>query len=272
MQKAIYHQTVNTNSSELSTYLYDYNTWEFNTLHFHKNIEILLVAKGRCVCTVGTEEYVLSEGDAIYIFPFRVHAFRLDAGAVLRCITFSELLILTFSRMFVGRTVENPVFRPSKETFDYVLRQLLLCFGRRYGHNRTVPSEKRIKVKGLLYLLGGELLSQLTLIPDNGNTAPAAEIVQYLSENFKKNISLHDIAEEMGYNYQYLSRTFNKVFGIKFKRLLNQYRLDNAYALLVDTDLPIAQVCFESGFQSLRSFHQICHEVFGKSPRAIRNG
>ena len=127
-----------------------------------------------------------------------------------------------------------------------------------------------MKIKGLLYLIGSEFLAEAELLPDSIGTTFATDLIQYLSENYTKNISLHEIADRMGYNYQYFSRTFNRVFGMNFKKLLNCYRMDRAYELLRDTDLPIAEIAYESGFQSLRSFDQYCHEVYGVSPREIR--
>lgn len=271
MKRTLYHQTENTNVSELSTYVYDYNAWEFNSPHFHMNMEILLCIEGECECFVGNSKYLLLQGDAIFIFPYRIHGFTVGAGASVRCVTFSEFLILTLAKAVEGKTATNPVFHPSEETASYFLSQMLLLFGRRNGYNKQVPMVSRMKAKGLLYMLLSEFLAEAELISDGGSTTLASEIVQYLSENFKKNISLHDIADSMGYNYQYLSRTFNKVFGINFKQMLNQYRLDHACALLQDTDLTVAQIAFESGFQSLRSFNQICLENFGKTPRELRS-
>lgn len=96
------------------------------------------------------------------------------------------------------------------------------------------------------------------------------DVVQYISENFKNDITLKEVAERKGYNYQYLSRTFNRTFGIGFRKMLSRCRMDYACSLLRETDLPIAQVAFESGFRSIRSFDHVCLETFGRSPKEIR--
>ena len=270
MRSTLYHQTENTNVSELSTYIYDYNSWEFNTAHFHKNMEIVLVIEGTCRCFIGSSSYLLTAGEAIFVLPYQSHGFSVGEGASVRCVTFSGLLILTLAKIMEGTTAQNPVFRPREETARYFLEQMLLVFGRRSGYNRQIPPVDRMKAKGLLYLLGSEFLESAELVSNGANTSLAAEIVQYLEANYKRDISLHDIADLMGYNYQYLSRSFNKVFGVNFKQMLNQYRLEAAYAMLQDTDLPIAEIAFESGFQSIRSFDQIVLEHFGKTPKDLR--
>ena len=140
------------------------------------------------------------------------------------------------------------------------------------SHIEISPAQIRNQVKGCLYLLGGEFLEQTTLIPAPTSDSVIMSVVQYVSENFNKNITLMDVAKEQGYNYQYLSRTFNRSVDINFKKLLNLYRLNHAYILLRDTSLPISQICFESGFQSIRSFNQTCQEFLHKSPKEIRKG
>ena len=58
---------------------------------------------------------------------------------------------------------------------------------------------------------------------------------------------------------------------MNFKKMLNFYRIHQAFAMLQDTDLPISRIAFECGFKSIRSFNQVCHDVFDKKPTEIRN-
>ena len=105
------------------------------------------------------------------------------------------------------------------------------------------------------------------LLKDTGMEPQQAQITLYFPDG---HISLKTIARDRGYNYQYLSRTFNKIVGINFKRLVNQYRMEYAFAKLQDTNLPLSQIAFESGFQSIRSFDHVCRSVYNKSPMELR--
>ena len=270
MAKWLYHQTENTHNSELSTYVYDYNAWEFNSPHFHKNIEILTVIKGTCHCVVGEQSYVVREGEAIYVKPFQVHSLYVNEGAAVRCVTFSDLLVLTLSKEMEGKKAQSALFRPSAPTVQFFLEQMENLFGHRFGGKRQVESLKRMRLKGLLYLMGSEFLEQAEFLPSGGSDAIAMDIVQYLSEQYRDDISLRDIAEAKGYNYQYLSRVFNKMFGINFKKMLNQYRMAHAFALLVDSKKSVAEIAFESGFGSIRSFDHVCREIYGATPMQLR--
>jgi AraC-like DNA-binding protein len=144
-------------------------------------------------------------------------------------------------------------------------------FGRDSGLIKRInPPAKRIQVKGTLYILEGEFLEQTTLVSTKGEETITMTVVRYVAEHFKQNIALSDVAKATGYNYQYLSRTFNQILGINFKSLLNQYRMEYAFAELQDTDLPISEIAYDSGFQSLRAFNHVCKEIFGRSPKELR--
>ncbi|NOS86597.1 MAG: helix-turn-helix transcriptional regulator, partial [Ignavibacteria bacterium] len=49
-------------------------------------------------------------------------------------------------------------------------------------------------------------------------------------------------------------------------------RLAKASRLIIKTDMPITDVCFEVGFQSLSSFSWLFKQKYGMSPDAMRNG
>ncbi|MBQ9098751.1 MAG: helix-turn-helix transcriptional regulator [Clostridia bacterium] len=270
IEKSFYHQTENTNRSEISTYIYDYNSWEFNSLHFHKNYEILLMLEGECDCTVGGKHYRITPGEAIFILPFQVHAFFVRPGSAVRCVTFSDLLMLTLAKILDKKRIVDPVFHPSKEILDFFLNGILENFGRRSGHNINIPTQKRMRLKGYLYTLGAELLDQVELTDADNTDITAMEIVEYISDHFQSDISLHNVAEAKGYNYQYLSRVFNRTFGIHFKTMVNQYRTNHALQLLRDTELPLSEIAFESGFGSIRSFDHVFRESLGRSPKDFR--
>lgn len=272
MEKTLYHQIENTFRSEFSTCVYSGEKNESEHPHFHKNFELLIVTEGNCVCTLGNREYHLSKGDIICIFPFQIHSFTPDSASTVRRVTFCEQLILTLAKAVEGMCPEQPIFRVSDEFLSLFLGRLEALFGDDSGFcTRIQPLDARMQMKGFLYIIGGEFLKNADLIPMPSAETVVIAVAEYISENFQRDISLSDVAKEKGYNYQYLSRRFNKVMGMNFKKILNQYRLEYAFAKLRDTDLPISTICFDSGFQSIRAFNQVCKDNFGKAPKELRS-
>ncbi len=239
---------------------------------FHKNYEFITPLEGNCVCTVNEHRYRLSVGECILLFPFQPHELVLAPDASAQRIIFNDHLILTVAQSVEGMIPRDPVFRPKEEVLAFGLKMLFDTFGENsLPISRIAPFEDRMRIKGLLYMLLGDFLASTTLITAPKVDMAAMDVALYIAENFQNNISLKEIAAEKGYNYQYLSRTFNRHMHMNFKKMLNFYRIHQAFAMLQDTDLPISRIAFECGFKSIRSFNQVCHDVFDKKPTEIRN-
>jgi AraC-like DNA-binding protein len=97
------------------------------------------------------------------------------------------------------------------------------------------------------------------------------QIVEYLEDNIKKDISLLDLSNKLGYSYNYLSSFFKKFFQIGFSELVNEYRINNACQLLSETSKTIQEISIETGYSSTRTFNRTFLEIVGKTPSTFRN-
>ena len=239
--------------------------------NIHKSLEFMVIMDGACKVNVMNKTYPVSKGQAVLIMPYQVHNFEMSEGCRLLDVTFSEELVNTLAKAISTNSPTTPVFTPQKETFDYFCSQMLALFGDNSRLCRYIsPPAKRIKVKGLLYALESEFLEQVPLEKNEDYSDTVTHILEYISENFRQDISLSDIAASTGYNYHYLSRALNQSVGIGFKQLLNMHRMLYAFRALRDTDLSITEISFESGFQSIRSFNHTCIKMYGCTPRELR--
>ena len=82
--------------------------------------------------------------------------------------------------------------------------------------------------------------------------------------------SVARLATDLGVSERHLRRTLQREIGVSPVELAQTHRLLLAKRLLADTDLPVTQVAFASGFQSLRRFHAAWQGRYGLSPTGIR--
>jgi transcriptional regulator GlxA family with amidase domain len=68
----------------------------------------------------------------------------------------------------------------------------------------------------------------------------------------------------------HFARAFKQAFGVPPHRYLLTRRIERATALLRETDRPITEIAFETGWQSLGTFGRTFRDVTGESPRTIR--
>src|SRR5882757_3552198 len=68
----------------------------------------------------------------------------------------------------------------------------------------------------------------------------------------------------------HFARSFKQAFGVPPHRYLLTRRIERAMALLRDTDRPITEIAFDTGWESLGTFGRTFRDVTGESPGAIR--
>jgi AraC family transcriptional regulator of adaptative response / DNA-3-methyladenine glycosylase II len=82
--------------------------------------------------------------------------------------------------------------------------------------------------------------------------------------------SVAELARDLGVSERHLRRALERALGVSPVKLAQTHRLLFAKRLLADTRLPITQVAFASGFQSLRRFNASFAEQYRMPPSAVR--
>lgn len=103
-----------------------------------------------------------------------------------------------------------------------------------------------------------------------GKSAMVMRAVKML--NNLETISFHEdqFADLFGVSARHLRRVFVEEIGKTPKQLAFENRLNLARKLIVETSLPLTQVAFASGFESIRRFNGAFKERFKKAPSQLR--
>src|SRR5215468_10071272 len=78
------------------------------------------------------------------------------------------------------------------------------------------------------------------------------------------------LARVSGVSEAHFARSFKEAFGVPPHRYLLTRRIERATALLRDTDLPITEIAFQTGWESLGTFGRTFRDITGESPTAVR--
>lgn len=100
----------------------------------------------------------------------------------------------------------------------------------------------------------------------------AAVYANRIEDGVLSAISLEELAAQMGISARHLRRVVEAEFGVSPVELAQTHRLLLAKRLLTDTDLPITEIAFASGFSSLRRFNALFKERYALKPSQLRNG
>lgn len=78
------------------------------------------------------------------------------------------------------------------------------------------------------------------------------------------------LAEVSGVSEAHFARSFKDAFGLPPHRYLLTRRIERAKALLRETDLPVTEIAFQTGWDSLGTFGRIFRDITGDSPSEVR--
>ncbi len=78
------------------------------------------------------------------------------------------------------------------------------------------------------------------------------------------------LARVSGVSEAHFARSFRDAFGVPPHRYLLTRRIERATALLRETDLPVTEIAFRTGWSSLGTFGRTFRDVTGESPGAFR--
>lgn len=78
------------------------------------------------------------------------------------------------------------------------------------------------------------------------------------------------LARVSGVSQAHFARSFKQAFGLPPHRYLLTRRIERATALLRDTELPITEIAFQTGWGSLGTFGRTFRDVTGHTPAAVR--
>jgi AraC-like DNA-binding protein len=92
----------------------------------------------------------------------------------------------------------------------------------------------------------------------------------FLDENFSKELKIEDAAKEAFMSPFHFIRLFKNIFDETPYQYVTRKRIDKASDLILRTELPITEICFEVGFNSLSSFSWLVKQKYGMSPEAMR--
>lgn len=114
-----------------------------------------------------------------------------------------------------------------------------------------------------------EIMNEKSNINSNSTVIRLAK--DYIINNFNKNITLKDVAEEVFLSQNYLSELFKKETGEGFYDFISRYRIRKAKEILITTNLKIYEVAERVGYNDSITFGRAFKKLTGVTPNSYRN-
>lgn len=113
-----------------------------------------------------------------------------------------------------------------------------------------------------------KLLSQTQ--KNQGSCLKSDKIRQYIYQNYTQPLSLNDISSHFYISPNYLCSVFKKETGCNLMKFINEYRLEQAAKLLLETEMKVNKIAETVGFSNPSYFSQRFRDYYGESPENYR--
>lgn len=118
---------------------------------------------------------------------------------------------------------------------------------------------------------GGQSQFSTMLTGQMSGAAGMRDIQTWLSLNFDQQMSLDDMAAQAKMSVRSFTRAFTAECAATPMAYLEGLRCDRAKTLLLDSDLPLKTVAFQTGFSSDEQMRKVFRRRFAVSPRDFRS-
>lgn len=108
-------------------------------------------------------------------------------------------------------------------------------------------------------------------IVETKSTEILSSVINYITNNLSKNISINDLAELVYLHPNYFIRYFKKHMGSSPKNYINKLKLEKAKELLITTKLSIVDISKEIGYSDSCYFSKYFKKITGFTPTEFRD-
>ena len=246
-------------------------------LHIHPEIELLHIIKGETVFELldGTK-YTARVGDIVCVNSNVAHITYAAKSE-----EFLHDMIHLPSELFMKK---NDSFYDFLHIFSDNLRTpikvindpaMLYYFETACSHSQKKPSSRNLflasSIYGLLaYLHEIEFIENTFTEAEEAKISKLSPALEYISEKFREDISLEQVAATVKMSNYYFCRVFKEAVGLGFVEYLKLFRINKAEADLIDTEKSILEIAFENGFSSASYFNRVFKETKNCSPTEYR--
>jgi len=252
-------------------------------MHCHNWVEINYLLQGHYTQVVNDVEYSMHEGSLILLdamTPHTIKKLREEDLLIDICISKEYLSSSFFNRLssnsqlldfftnFLSKKINSNHFiifeHVSKKLNDLMMVFLTEWLNPGFSYTDMIDSLFAAVIAELVNLM------HLSTTSDGQEMNPKVfDALKYIEKNYHT-CSLHDLSEELGLNPNYISNMLKKQIGSTYRQLLQIQRIGMAKKLFNHTDLSVADVGAEVGYQNMYFFYRKFKEEVGMTPGEFR--
>jgi len=251
----------------------------YDQLHQHTEIQIMFIEEGEGTLIAGDYVGRFAPNDLYVIGSGQPHVFRNDksyfqSNDKLK----SKAISIYFNENYLGSSFWQLEEMKAMRKFVVKTSRGLQIMGKAkedviktiHDLKNSNGVNKLVLFLSLLRKLSESKAKVLAVSPSGDFKSEEGKrmnaILQFTFRESHREIYLDEVAEVANLSVEAFCRYFKMHTQKTYTSFLNEVRVSNACRLLIDKDLTVQDVCFQSGFNNVSNFNRIFKRVIGKQP------
>nr|WP_314495924.1 AraC family transcriptional regulator [uncultured Chryseobacterium sp.] len=254
-------------------------TFDF-PLHYHPEIEINFISKGKGnIRVIGDHIGEIDELELVMVGPYLPHCWNNHKSKYKRI---HEITVQFNKDFFDESLMSRKIMRSIDELLQKSIRGIL------FSHETAEKLKDRFfnlsKMEGfetfleMLYILHELSIAENTTILSSysiehetfADTDSMKLIHDFVHNNFDKKITLDEVASLTNMSSVTFNRFIKKRIGKTFVNYLNEIRVGYAARWLIEKDITVSEIAFESGFNNIANFNKIFKSIQKSTPSEFK--
>jgi AraC-like DNA-binding protein len=265
-------------SSQQSIHFFKLETEAFRPYwHYHPEIELTYIIKGEGTRFIGNSIAPFTKNDLVLIgenIPHNWVSLKHSSSKIQEAIVFQFNASLfsafkecaSFYKLFELAKRGIQFQEPSKEIIKRILNFEKLTDIQRLSSFLELLSE--LNAHKHQKLLATEIYLQYH--NQQHKIEKFAKVNDYILTKFDQKLTVSHMADVTNMVPQSFCRWFKQHAGYSFVSFLNRTRIENACQLLIHSAIPVQEIAFSSGFESLSHFNRTFKELKKMSPSQFK--
>jgi len=258
-----------------------HETTPFTPWHYHPEYEFVLIKKGRGIRMVGDHIDRFEENDLVFLGSDTPHEWHCDKEYYDDRNEFGgEGIVIQFTYDFLGekffelnenKALKNFLLRSFRgfEIYGQSKKKIIPLIYKMLKMNDADQLYTLLSIFNVLSStneltpLSSRAFLETFWLKDNG---PMQKALQYIMQNFKKQISVNDLLLVTNMSATTFYNSFKYSYRMSFKTYLLNVRIGYACRLLTDASKNISEIAYDSGFENLSNFNRQFKKIKGVTP------
>ena len=234
--------------------------------HFHRQMEIIYVTKGKIEISINKDKTVLYKDQFAICDSYDIHTVKTltpeksaSIGLIIPYTTMKEYNAEKQSKQLKEKFItDKNVARKIKAFID-----LLYDYWEPAAMNNTTTHI----CQALLSVISKEI--GFTSIKRDGKRFFHAELLQYITNNISDDLDISTVAAKFGYNKYYFSKMFAHSFNISFNDFVKLSKAQYAIKLIRTEKISVLEAAMRAGFNSEATFYRFIKSNMHCTPKQL---